>query len=361
METSRTAIFNQSGEPIKLQQISVPTLQPGEILVRNTYVTLCRSDLNTFCGKRIEPTPTILGHEIVGTIAAFGSTGEFTDLRGAALTVGDRISWAIFASDPHSALALQGIPQKGDHLFKYGHQKLTEQSTLHGGLSQYIILKPHTPIVKLADSLPDKVAAIINCAVATVAGALRLAGTVHQKQVLVSGAGMLGAVACAMAKTAGASAVVAFDVNAARLEQAKQYGADYTLQANADIATQLQALPLPKRGIDVVLEMSGVTDAMEQTIGMLGIGGVAVWVGATYPERKVQVNAELLVRNLITLKGLHNYNATDFMNAVLFMEAHHLNFPFADMVYDGFNLQQVNEAFAYGIQNNPFRVGIQIL
>jgi len=361
MEISETAIFNQSEEPIKLLQIPVPELQHGEILIRNTYVTLCRSDLNTFCGKRIEPTPTILGHEIVGTIAAFGCTHACTDLRGAALTIGDRISWAIFASDPHSALALQGIPQKGDHLFKYGHQKLTEQSTLHGGLSQYIILKPHTPIVKLADSLPDKVAAIINCAVATVAGALRLAGTVHQKQVLVSGAGMLGAVACAMAKTAGASAVVAFDVNAARLEQAKQYGADYTLQANADIATQLQALPLPKRGIDVVLEMSGVADAMEQTIGMLGIGGVAVWVGATYPERKVQVNAELLVRNLITIRGLHNYNTTDFLNAVLFMEAHHLDFPFADMIHDGFNLQQVNEAFAYGIQNNPFRVGIQIL
>lgn len=80
MEISGTAIFNQSEEPIKLIQIPVPELQPGEILIRNTYVTLCRSDLNTFCGKRIEPTPTILGHEIAGTIAAFGSTDACTDL-----------------------------------------------------------------------------------------------------------------------------------------------------------------------------------------------------------------------------------------------------------------------------------------
>lgn len=361
METSETAIFNQSGQAIELKDIAIPALQPGEILVRNTYVTLCRSDLNTFCGKRIEPSPTILGHEIVGTIAAFGGPGAYIDLRGLHLTVGDRISWAIFSSDPHCSLSRQGIPQKGDHLFKYGHEKLTAQNTLHGGLSQYIILKPHTPIVKLAEGLPNKVAAIINCAVATVAGALRLAGTIHQKQVLVSGAGMLGAVACAMAKTAGASAVVAFDINAARLELAKQYGADYALQANTDIATQLQALPLPTPGMDVVLEMSGVADAMEQTIGMLNIGGVAVWVGATYPERRVQVNAELLVRNLITIKGLHNYNAADFLNAVSFMEAHHLDFPFEEMIYDGFNLQQVNEAFAYGLQNNPLRVGIEIL
>lgn len=350
MTHSLTAIFHGSGLPLELRQLPVPALKPGEILVRNEYTTLCRSDLNTVSGKRTEPCPTILGHEVVGHIADFGPEAAVSDVMGRPLALGDRISWAIFASDPGSPMALRGIPQKGAGLFKYGHERLTEDSVLHGGLSQYLILRPHTPIAKLSGALLPGEAAIISCAVATAAGALRLAEGVRGKHVLISGAGMLGMIACAMSRSAGAASVTAMDPNRERLAMACEFGADEALPAGGDSG----------RRFDVLIELSGAAAAMEHTLRLLETGGTAVWAGATYPERAVQLPAEYLVRHLLTLKGLHNYNLDDFAAAVRFMEAHHRDFPFGSMIHDQFTLPEINEAFSYGFTANPFRVGVRI-
>ena len=134
--------------------ISIPKLKSGQILVRNEYTTLCRSDLNTFSGKRQEKTPTILGHEIVGKIVAFGPNTVTKDYKDQDLAPGDRVTWAIYASNPEGPRAKAGIPQKGVDLFKYGHEQISSDNHLHGGLSEFIILRQHTPILKLSPSIP---------------------------------------------------------------------------------------------------------------------------------------------------------------------------------------------------------------
>ncbi|NBO50393.1 MAG: alcohol dehydrogenase, partial [Chitinophagia bacterium] len=185
----------------------IPSLQPHEILVKVLYTTLCRSDIYTYEGRRKEKSPTILGHEIVGIVADFGSSHTRIDLRGNLMRIGDRITWAIYSSDPEDTQSKRGIPQKASDLFKYGHEKITPESNFHGGLSEYIILRKNTPVVLIKDDMPDCVAALINCSVATVSGSFRLAGSMKDKIVLINGAGMLGAIACAMAKHANAQKV----------------------------------------------------------------------------------------------------------------------------------------------------------
>lgn len=360
MKTSRVAVFHGKDQPFTLEKVPVPVLQHGELLVRNEYTTLCRSDLNTFVGKRVEKTPTILGHEIVGRIEARGPEAPLRDLRDAELRVGDRITWAIYASDPSSALARAGMPQKGEGLFKYGHERITPGSHLHGGLAEYCILRQHTPVVRIDAPIPLPVLATINCAVATVAGALRVAGGVGGRNVLVAGAGMLGIVACAMARVAGAKRVVALDVDDARLAMAGRFGVDGGLRLEADSSLSADRLGTLFAGepIGLALDFSGSPGTMETLLTALGIGGVLVLVGATFPQRPLQVSAEHLVRNLLTVKGLHNYNDKDLVSAVDFMERHHARFPFADLVQDGFRLEDVNAAFHCGVTAGVHRVGI---
>jgi len=357
---STTAIFKTSQQLLELTKLEIPPLQKGEILVCNEYTSLCKSDLHTYTGKRQEKSPTILGHETVGRIVGFGESAPTQDGRGTTLQINDRISWAIFSSDPHSVLSQKGIPQKAENLFKYGHEQLTATCTLHGGLSQYTILRPNTPIVKLDETIPVQLASIINCSVATVAGALRLAEGVEGKTLLVSGAGMLGMVACAMAKTQGATTVVALDVDKQRLAWAKAFGADIILHTSDDLDKALKTQLGVGNPIDIVLEMSGVPDAIENTLDLLAIGGMAVWVGAVMPQRKLAISAEQIVRKLQTIRGLHNYNSDDFIAAVLFMEKYHLTFPFDKLIHDEFCLNDINEAFAYALHHNPFRVGVRI-
>lgn len=360
MKSSTITVFSAPGQPITLEKVDIPPLKSGEVLIQNEYVTLCRSDLNTYLGKRKEKTPTILGHEIVGRILAFAPDHDQMDTRGDTIQVGDRASWAIYASDPTDALSRQGIPQKAQDLFKYGHECITVTNNLHGGLSEYTILRRHTPIIKLDEHLPLPVAAIINCSVATVAGAIRLAGELTGRNVLVSGVGMLGIVAVAMCKVMGAAKVIAVDIQKDRLQLAKKFGADEMMLADDKFAAEVKRRFGLANPCHVVLEFSGVKRAMESTLGALGIGGTAIWVGATHPGSAVQIDAEQVIRKLWTIKGIHNYNETDFITAVTFMEQQHSNFPFESLIHGGFTLGQVNEAFAYAVAQNPFRVGLEI-
>ena len=361
MKTSTLAIFHAKDQPFTYETVPIPALRAGELLIRNEYTTLCRSDLNTFTGKRIEKTPTILGHEIVGLIDELGPHAPTVDCRGAPLRVGDRVTWAIYASDPCSCMARMGIPQKGNDLFKYGHELIKPDSTLHGGLAEYCILRKNTPVIRIDQPIPLPVIALINCSVATVAGSLRLAGTVKDRNVIVAGAGMLGIIACAMCKSAGAKCVIAVDIDDERLATAKRFGVDHTVKLVTGGPTLKQSVAafMPGESVTVALDYSGVPDTMEALIAALGVGGTVVFIGATYPQRALQINAELLVRNVHTIKALHNYNEQDLVAAVEFTERNHSRFPFESLVHDKFDLDAVDEAFAYGVKSGAHRVGLR--
>ncbi|MEY3053379.1 MAG: hypothetical protein RLY31_3164 [Bacteroidota bacterium] len=351
--SSSAMIFRGAGEALEPAELPVPPPGPGEILVRNEFTTLCKSDINTYCGRRQEKTPTILGHEIVGRIAALGPDAPELDIRGQAIQVGDRISWAIFASDPTDVMSRRGIPQKGKGLFKYGHEQLRADQSLHGGLRQYILLRAHTPVARIGSEVPLPVAALVNCSVATVAGALRLAGSVLGRHVLVSGAGMLGMVACAMCRTSGAASITAVDTSPERLARAATFGATAT-----ETAGRLRPDD-DSKNFDLVLEFSGAPDAMAASLERLSIGGAAVWVGATFPTDPVRIDPERLVRRLLTIRGLHNYNREDFAQAVAFVEQHHRQFPFSGLVEASFPLEQAQAAFEHALHAKPFRVGVE--
>ena len=347
---SKFAIFNNKDENFSIQSDLLPILNEGEILVRNLCTSICRSDIHTFQGKRIEKSPTILGHEIVGLIQDLGTNAPLYDLKGTSLKIGDKITWAIYASSPDDLLSKAEMPQKAKDLFKYGHEKITETSHFHGGLSEHTILRKNTPIIVLSSDMPNEIASLINCSVSTVAGAIRLAGTMNNKRVAVYGTGMLGIIACAMASKMGASEVIAIDENATRLLTSKKFGATKTYLPDEE----------QNNKVDIILEFSGSHAVMQDSIKLLKIGGVAIWIGAVFPQPAVQLNAEYIIRNILTIKGLHNYNNDDFISAVNFMEANHKFFDFESLIKNGFELEHVQEAFEYATRQNPFRVSIDL-
>jgi len=362
MKTSKVAVFHGHGRQFTMETVPVPPLREGEILVRNEYTTLCRSDLHTFSGKRTEKTPTILGHEVVGVIEELAPGSPAKDCRGAELRAGHRVSWAIYAANPDSRLSRLGIPQKAPDVFKYGHEQIKPDSTLHGGLAEYCILRRHTPVIRIDALIPLPLVALLNCSFATVAGSLRLAGPVLERTVVIAGAGMLGIIACAMCKCAGARRIAALDIDDERLAIAKRFGADSTanLKSGGLPVVEKLAADLRREPVMIGLDYSGAPEAMETLLGLLGVGGTAVLVGATFPQRPLAINAEQLVRKVQTVRGLHNYNEQDFIAAVCFLEQHHARFPFADLVHDKFDLETVTEAFDYGIKSNAYRVGVCI-
>nr|WP_152542235.1 hypothetical protein [Pedobacter sp. V48] len=106
--------------------------------------------------------------------------------------------------------------------------------------------------------------------------------------------------------------------------------------------------------------MSGSPDAIELGITSLRTGGTAIWAGAVFKTRKIGIDAEQIIRKLLIIKGLHNYNFQDLQYALNFIKEHHLNFPFSDIVSKEFSLTEAQEAFEYAIAHRPLRVGVKM-
>ncbi len=339
-------VFHRSGLPFEAREFKLPTLATGELLVKVDYATICGSDLKTFKGDRQEPTPCILGHEMVGRIV--GMEGVHTDYFDTPLSIGDRISWSIYAFDPKDEYAQKGWPQKSRSLIKYGHRALHASHSLSGGYAEYCHLMPGTTLVKIPDFLNDQVVSPLNCAVATVAGGFRLLGDCRGKSVLIYGCGMLGIMACAMARKRGAKWIGVVDLKREKLSMAKRFGADAVFQPTDVKPDQL----------DLFIDLTGVPNCMEEGLQKLDIGGTALLLGATYPSRNLSVNAEVILRKILTIKGLHNYAPEDLGAAYEFLKDSYQDFPYDLLIQKEFPLRQLDEAFAFALQNPVFRVGI---
>jgi alcohol dehydrogenase len=350
------AIFSGHGQPFRLEEFSIPQPGRGELLVDIACSTICGSDLHTWHGRRMEPTPCILGHEIVGRIAAFGVDAPRTDLTGQSLQEGDRITWTIAASCGGCFFCKRGLPQKCEHLFKYGHNAIAPGKEFSGGFAECCILTAGTGIVKLPDALSDSLAAPANCAVSTVAAAMRLAENLEGATVAVLGCGVLGVNAIAMARYMGAERVIACDLSADRNVVAKRFGA-------TDFATPSELRSMLDehtngRGADISLEFSGAAAAVAGAIAATRTGGVAVIAGTTTPGAHLQLDANDLVRRMLTIRGLHNYGPQDLVMAVDFLSATVDSVPYDDLSGGSFALDDIENAFAASSELPGRRVAV---
>jgi len=354
--SGKAAIFNGTGIPFEFIEKDVPQLNDGEILVKNLYTTLCGSDIHTYCGHRIEPTQVVLGHEIVGEILDLDQTHIVKDFRGEPVNVGDRITWSIFAVPAGIEAPRPDMPQKSDHLYKYGHTLASEDNIFSGGLADYCVLQPNTAFIKISSSIPVKVAATISCAHSTVMGALRVAEQIQDKRVIIFGAGLLGLSCVAMCKEAGAQWIGLIDNDNTRLHWGSKFGSDEVYPS----ITEDHAGDLPWPEADIVFDMTGNPGAMKIGIDSLALGGCAVWIGAVFPAKPVQIDAQKIVRKLLQIRGLHNYNYDDFVNATRFIEDNHSKYPFEDLIEKEYPLNDIEAAFKYASESKPVRVGIKI-
>lgn len=362
MNTERTggravaAVFSGHHHPFHLQEFSIPSPGQGELLVDITCSTICGSDLHTWHGRRQEPVPCILGHEIVGRIVAFGPGAPRIDLRGERLLEGDRITWTLAASCSECFFCRRRLPQKCESLFKYGHSAIAPGREFSGGFAECCLLTPGTGIVKLPDTLSDAMAAPANCAVATVAAAFRLAGPVEGATVAILGCGVLGLTAAAMARELGAAQVISCDLDASRRDAALQFGAGRFCEP-AGFLPDTRDLTAG-RGADLTMEFSGSASAVSAALAATRTGGISVIAGTTTPGGKVEMDPNDLVRRMLTIRGLHNYAPEDLVVAVDFLTRAEGLFPFASLDGGAFPLAEITRAFEAATDRPGRRVSI---
>ena len=358
---ARAAVYEAPNAPFFIREYPLRTAEPGEVLVRVAMSTICRSDIHSYEGRRPNPTPCILGHEIIGVIEELGAAVG-RDLRGDRLAVGDRVTWTeYFVAGSSFYRDVLDMPQKSPGLRKYGHDRADEDPHFTGGFAEYCYILPGTGILKLPTNLADEEAAPLNCGVATMVSVTEAAAIGMGDTVVIQGLGLLGLYGAAIAKSRGARLVIGLDNVPARLEMARRFGADITFDVAGttidELAGAVRTACRPD-GADVVIEVCGVPDAIPAGLRMLRAGGRYTVAGFVNPNADVTIDANVLVRQCVTLRGIHNYHPRHLVQALSFVVANRGRFPFADIVDARFSLMELGEAFRKATERSVLRAAI---
>ena len=356
MMTAQRQVFHGAGQPLSLERRDLDfDLAPGEVLVAIDLATVCGSDLHTIDGTRTEVVPSVLGHEAVGRVVRAGA--------GRALTAGDRITWSIADTcGTCRPCTGYGLPQKCEQLFKYGHASIANGTGLNGCYASHIVLRPGTHIVAVPPTLADRVVAPANCALATMVNAvsqLLPSGSAVPESVLVQGGGLLGLYGCALLRARGVPHVYCTELDHGRFPFIEKFGGT-PLDGREQADPVAQILDRHRLGVDAVFEVAGAKEVVPQGVQVLRNGGFYGLVGLVHSDSALTVNAEVIIRKCLTLRGVHNYGPSHLDEAMEFLLRSADVLPFEDLVSPPVALSRLEDAVDLAKSRRWFRVSVTI-
>ncbi|MTH51796.1 L-threonine 3-dehydrogenase [Bacillus mangrovi] len=281
----KALVKHREGFGAQLQMVDIPHIKDDEVLIKVKATSICGTDVHIYTWdqwsqSRVKP-PYVFGHEFSGEVVEIGS-------KVTSVVPGDHVSAETHLVCGQCPQCLTG----NAHICK--DTKIIGVDT-NGCFAEYVAL-PASNLWKNPKDMPWDTASIqepMGNAVHTV-----LAGETAGKSIAVIGCGPIGIMAAGVAKAAGASQVIAIDLNSYRLGLAEAMGATTLIHAGETDPVQRVMELTGGNGVDVVCEMSGHPVAMDQGFKMVTNGGrVSI---LSLPVQPVQID----VTNDIVFKGI---------------------------------------------------------
>lgn len=324
----------------------IPEPGPRDVRVKVSKAGICGTDRHIWewdewAASRI-PVGIVTGHEFVGVI--------------------DKVGSAVTKYQPGLRVSAEGHTTKGlDYNSRTGNAHIATDTKIFGidrdgCFAEYIVV-PEENVWPVHESIPDKVAAVMDPlgnAVHTV-----MAADVSAKTVLVSGTGIIGLMAVTVAKAAGASRIFATDINPPRLELAKKLGAVDAYDARDgtgwidDVRKQTRG-----EGVDVVLEMSGASVAIDQSFRALRAGGTAALLGLPAKPVTFDFNEHIIFKGctVFGINGRRMFETWYQMEELLLSGRLELD----DIITHEFPLEKYKQAFETMISGEGIKVVLDI-
>lgn len=285
------ALVKARPEPgIWMEERPVPEIGPNDLLIEITKTAICGTDIHIYewdeWSQRTIPVPMIVGHEFVGRVAKVGSHVQ-------GFSIGDRVSGEGHITCGYCRNCRAGKRHLCRNTIGVGVNR-------PGAFAEFLAI-PAVNAFKLPDSISDEVAAFLDPLgnAAHTALSFDLVG----EDVLITGAGPIGAMAVAIAKHVGARHVVITDVNPYRLELAKKMGATRAVDVRHEDLAEVQRELGMTEGFDVGLEMSGNGQAFRDMLANMNHGGRIAMLGIPPAEVTIDWN-EVIFKGLI-IKGIY--------------------------------------------------------
>lgn len=344
------AIMEKPLAPIAVRELPEPELEPGAVWLETIYSEVCGTDVHLFHGRLADvPYPIIPGHINVGRIAE--TNGPVRDVDGRVLHPGDVVVFLDVNETCHDcwyclvAKASTRCPHRKVYGITYGLQ-----DGILGGWSEKIYLKPGVKIVTLPPTVSPAAFIGAGCGLPTALHAIEQAGVRLGDTVVVQGCGPVGLNAAVLAQLTGATQVIVTGAPPLRLDLARKFGADAVI--DIDKTTPQQRLDMVRemthgRGADVVIEATGVPDAVREGMAMARDAGTYVVVGQYTDNGEVAINPHLDInRKHLTIKGTWGIDLSHFYRGVQVMAKHYQRFPWEQLISRYYSLDEINEALA---------------
>jgi S-(hydroxymethyl)mycothiol dehydrogenase len=333
------------GAPVTVETIVVPDPGPGEAVVDVQACGVCATDLHYREGNINDEFPFLLGHEAAGIVSAVGegvttvAVGDYVILNWRAVCGQCR---ACLKGEPQYCFATHNAAQKmtlidGTELSPaLGIGAFVEKTLVHSG-----------QCTKVDPAAPPTAAGLLGCGVmAGVGAAINTGGVRRGESVAVFGCGGVGDAAIAGAKLAGATTIVAVDLDDRKLEWAKKFGATHTVNSKETDAVEAIKGLTGGFGVDVAIDAVGHPKVFEQAFYARDLAGRVVMVGVPTPDMTIELPAiEIFGRGGAIKSSWYGdcLPSRDFPLLIdLYLQG---RFPLDQFVTEAIGLDDVEEAF----------------
>ncbi len=338
------------GEPIELWHLDDPELEIGSVLLETVASEVCGTDVHLSHGRLAGvPYPIVPGHVSVGRVLETG--GEVKDFIGEPLVAGDVVTFY----DVHETCntcwfcLVAQQPNRCPHRRVYGITYSAHDGPL-GGWAERIYLKPGVHAFKLPEPLQAQDVIGGGCGLFTGFAAVDRSGLPMGSTVLVQGSGPVGLSAVAMSVLGGASLVINIGDPTARLDIAREFGADVVLSVSTDTPEQREEVVrglTHGRGVDVGIEASGNPAAVSEGLRLLRDGGTYVVAGHYTDTGTTPVNPHTDInRKHADIRGQWGTDLGHVYRALQTLARHHDRLDMSRIIGGRYSLEDAARALA---------------
>ncbi|MDE3074913.1 MAG: zinc-binding dehydrogenase [Chloroflexota bacterium] len=306
---------------LELREFPRPAIGPDEGLLRVERCGICGSDVEQYKGHMgAERPPAIPGHETLGIIEEVGDrAAKRWDVQP-----GDRVALEILRPCRTCDLCLMGRYMAcRNRQTAYSSTPISVEPSLWGGYADYVYLHPNALVHKMRKDIPADIAVMFNPLGAGVRWAVQLPGTQIGESVLILGPGQRGLCGLIAAKAAGAGTVIVTGLSKDRhkLQLAREYGADYTINVDQENTVERVREITGGAGVDVVLDVTPIaTQPVLDAVEAVRHGGRVVLAGLK-GGRPVEMVTDRLINKGVTVMGAYSVDARAYTDAIRLIEA----------------------------------------
>lgn len=333
-EKMKAAVFHGK-DAINVEDVPVPEIDDFSALMKVQAACVCGSDIRILHhgNPRVTP-PAITGHEAAGVIVKVGT-------RVNSLQVGDRVSIAADVPCGECDWCHNGMGNNCEINYAVGYQ-------IPGAFAEYMripqLMCAEGPIVKIADHLSYEEAALAEPLACAING-LELVDMRLGKTIVIIGLGPIGCMMIDLARTMGALQVICIQRGAARMEIARQYGADYYFSSNDSGLIQKVFDVTRGRGADVVITTCGSVEAHELAIEIVAHRGyVNLFGGLERDARPMNLYSNKVHYREASVTGSHGSVPRQHKIAVGLLESGRVRVK--PLITHRFPLSEVKSAFS---------------